>query len=513
MHYTIVQSFKLAYYSVGLVNLTLFQALDALSSASNLALIPTHTQVDQLRNVMAFLCGTRYLWCLFTLDSKGEVMSESKGGELERSLGPVMLWGLGVGYVISGMYFGWNLGLPEGGTLGLAVATFFIIIMYVTFTFSYTELACAIPKAGGVFDYAERAFGSRVGFLGGMAQIIEFVFAPPAIAFAIGTYFQKYMPGVPILAIAIVAYLLFTGLNIYGVQAAARFELVITIFAVGELLLFAGVAAPKFEWVNLTTNALPNGWAGAFAAIPFAMWFFLAIEGVANVAEETINPQRNVVIGFGSAIFTLVVLCVLTFTTAVGVGGWEQVVYPSPGAPAEDAPLPMALKLVTGENSFLYSLLIGVGLIGLVASFHGIILAAGRATFEFGRVGFAPKFLGVVHKRFKTPANALLLNTAIGILALLTGKTGEIITMACFGAATLYFVSMLSLFKLRRTQPQLERPFKVPLYPVFPLLALVLSFVALVALTIYNQGIAVIYFCIMIFSLLGFEIFRDKTKG
>jgi ethanolamine permease len=58
-----------------------------------------------------------------------------------------MLWGLGVGYVISGMYFGWNLGLEEGGTLGLAIATFFIIIMYVTFTFSYTELACAIPKA------------------------------------------------------------------------------------------------------------------------------------------------------------------------------------------------------------------------------------------------------------------------------------------------------------------------------------------------------------------------------
>ena len=58
-----------------------------------------------------------------------------------------MLWGLGVGYVISGMYFGWNLGLEKGGTLGLAIATGFIIIMYICFTFSYTELACAIPKA------------------------------------------------------------------------------------------------------------------------------------------------------------------------------------------------------------------------------------------------------------------------------------------------------------------------------------------------------------------------------
>jgi amino acid transporter len=90
--------------------------------------------------------------------------------QLKRTLGPLMLWGLGVGYVISGMYFGWNLGLPEGGTLGLAIATFFIIILYITFTFSYTELACAIPKAGGVFDYATRAMGKDIGFIAGMAH-------------------------------------------------------------------------------------------------------------------------------------------------------------------------------------------------------------------------------------------------------------------------------------------------------------------------------------------------------
>ncbi|MEL7340091.1 MAG: amino acid permease, partial [Bacteroidota bacterium] len=111
---------------------------------------------------------------------------------LKPSLGPLMLWGLGVGYVISGMYFGWNLGLPEGGTGGLAVATILVSIMYLCFTFSYTELACAIPKAGGAFDYARRALGPEFGFLGGMAQNIEFIFAPPAIAFAIGAYLGPF---------------------------------------------------------------------------------------------------------------------------------------------------------------------------------------------------------------------------------------------------------------------------------------------------------------------------------
>src|SRR6478735_5849963 len=133
--------------------------------------------------------------------------------KLKKALGPIMLWGLGVGYVISGMYFGWNLGLPEGGSLGLAIAAFFIIILYVTFTFSYTELACAIPKAGGVFDYASRAMGRRLGFIAGMAQIIEFVFAPPAIAAAIGAYFHIFFPQFSVTTIAVAAYALFTALN------------------------------------------------------------------------------------------------------------------------------------------------------------------------------------------------------------------------------------------------------------------------------------------------------------
>ena len=296
----------------------------------------------------------------------------------------------------------------------------------------------------------------------------------------------------PILAIAIFGYVLFTGLNIYGVKAAAMFELIITILAVGELLLFAGLTLPHFEWANLEHNALPHGWKGVFAAIPFAIWFFLAIEGVANVAEETVNPQRTILIGFGSAILTLVVLCLLTFTASVGVAGWEAIVY-KPDGTTSDSPLPLALGFIVGNNKLFYHLLITVGLFGLVASFHGIILVAGRSTFEFGRVRFAPAFLGKVNQRFRTPANALLLNMGIGILALLTGKTGEIITMSVFGALTLYIISMISLIRLRKKEPALPRPFRVPLYPLFPLTALCIALVSFIAMAIYNLALTGIY--------------------
>ena len=412
--------------------------------------------------------------------------------KLKRTLGPVMLWGLGVGYVISGEYFGWNLGLPLGGSYGMLAATLLVTVMYVSFIFSYTELACAIPRAGGAFVYCTRALGPSGGCVAGLVQIIEFVFAPPAIAMAIAAYINQRMDA-PVELIAIGAYLLFTGLNAWGVKQAAIFELVVTVLAVGELLLFCGLTAPSFSWEAFQQDALPNGYGGIFACLPFAIWFYLAIEGVANAAEEARDPQRNVARGFGSAMLTLVVLAVAVFFCATGVAGWNAIVYPSPGSEASDAPLPLALAHVVGADSHWYTLLLGVGLLGLIASFHGIILAAARATFEFGRSGFAPASLGKVHAGSGTPRVALLVNLLAGVIAILSGRTGEIITLACFGAVSLYALSMVALIRLRRLEPDLPRPFKAIGYPYLASLALLLSLVCLVALGWYNPRVGAVF--------------------
>lgn len=420
-----------------------------------------------------------------------------------------MLWGLGVGYVISGMYFGWNLGLEKGGTLGLAIATFFIMAMYVTFSFSYAELACAIPKAGGVFDYANKALGKNIGFIAGIAQMVEFIFAPPAIAFAIGAYFNAFFPQVPILTSAIAVYFVFTALNIYGVKAAASFEVVITVLAVGELLLFSGITLPKFKAENLIQNNFPNGWSGVFAAIPFAIWFFLGIEGVANVAEETKNPQKDISKGFGWAIFTLSILCVLVFISTIGIGGWEAIVYKNgKSGETSDSPLPLALSMITGDNHLMYHLLITVGLFGLVASFHGLVLAAGRSTYEMGRVKSIPPILGKISPRFQTPANALIGNMIIGIIALLSGKTGDIIIISVFGALTLYIISMISVMVLRKREPLMDRPFRVPVYPLFPILALIIAGISFIAMLIYNLKLGLIYSVIILGVFLLYKIFK-----
>jgi ethanolamine permease len=420
-------------------------------------------------------------------------MQDAAAPGLRRTLGPLTLWGLGVGYVISGEYFGWNLGLPLGGSYGMLAATLAITLLYVAFVCSYAELACALPRAGGAFVYCTRALGPFWGCLAGLVQIIEFVFAPPAIAMAISAYVTERVPGLDPRGVAVIAYLVFTALNAWGVRQAALFELVVTALATLELLFFVGLVAPSFDAASFARDPLPHGWSGALAAVPFAIWFYLGIEGVANAAEEARRPQRDVAIGFGAAIATLAFLALAVFFAATGVGGWRAIVYKAGSMETSDAPLPLALAQVVDRGSPLFTLLLGIGLLGLIASFHGIILAAGRATMEFGRSGFAPAILGRINQRTHTPVVALVANMVVGVLAILSGRTGDIITLACFGAVALYALAMVALFALRRREPELPRPFRAVLYPVFPGIALALSLASLVILGVYNPVIAGVF--------------------
>ncbi|HNA79837.1 MAG TPA: ethanolamine permease [Turneriella sp.] len=445
---------------------------------------------------------------------------EAKTTELKRSLGPLSVWGMGVGYVISGMYFGWNLGLPQSGPYGMLVATGIITLMYVCFVLSYSELAAAIPRAGGVFVYSQRALGAFAGFIAGLAQNIEFVFAPPAIAAAIGAYLNIFFPAIEPVGFAIAAYVLFTALNIWGVKESAAFGVFITILAVVELLLFTGLTLPHFDSAAFSRNALPSGWWGILPAIPYAIWFYLAIEGVANMAEEVKNPQRDLSLGFNLSMATLVVLAVLVFLGAVGVAGWEAVVYgstelttSSPGKLVmSDKPLPLALMRITGPNHPMYHLLVSIGLLGLIASFHGILLVAGRTTMELSRARYLHHRFARLHHTRQTPAEALVLNMLLGIAILLSGKTAEMIVLAAFGALTIYVMALVSQLVLRQTQPGLERPFRTPLFPYVPITALVIAIFSLGAMVYFNGTLFVIYVALLAAGSIYFYLVHLRRQ-
>lgn len=435
--------------------------------------------------------------------------------QLKSSLGPLHLWGIAVGLVISGEYFGWSYGWGAAGTLGFLVTTVLVAAMYTAFIFSYTELTAAIPHAGGPFAYSRRAFGPTGGLLAGLATLIEFVFAPPAIALAIGAYLNVQFPALDPKVAAVGAYIVFMGLNILGVQIAATFELVVTVLAVLELLVFMGVVAPGFS----VSNFVLNGWAGGnefggaaiagiFAAIPFAIWFFLAIEGAAMAAEEAKDPKRTIPLAYISGILTLLVLAFGVMIFAGGVGDWKAL------SNVND-PLPQAMKTVVGDSSGWLHMLVWIGLFGLVASFHGIILGYSRQFFALARAGYLPPGLAALHPRFRTPHRAIIAGGLVGIAAIysdglinLQGMTltAAMITMSVFGAIVLYILSMASLFRLRGSEPALERPFRAPGYPAVPAIALGLALVCLVAMAWFNPIIGSLFVAFMAAGYVYFQL-------
>ena len=369
-----------------------------------------------------------------------------------------------------------------------------------------------------VITYAYRAFGPVGGYIAGFATLVEFVFAPPAIAMAIGAYLNVQFPELDPKYVAVAAYIIFMGLNLIGVSVAATFELCVTILAIVELLVFMGVVAPGFSFANFVAN----GWAGSnefsgtaisgiFAAIPFAIWFFLAIEGAAMAAEEAKDPKRTIPVAFIAGILTLVVLAIGVMVFAGGAGDWSKL------ANIND-PLPQAMKMIVGDSSGWLHMLVWLGLFGLIASFHGIIMGYSRQIFALARAGFLPKSLATVNARFQTPHWAILAGGIVGILAIFSDNlivigglplTANIVTMAVFGAIVMYIISMAALFKLRRTEPKLERPFTAPLYPFAPALALALSVLSLVAMVYYNFLLAVIFAGLFV---VGFIYFKATHK-
>ncbi len=433
---------------------------------------------------------------------------------LKATLNGWHLWGLAVGLVISGEYFGWSYGWDKAGTLGFLVTSILIAVMYTTFIFSFTELTTSIPHAGGPFAYARRAFGSKAAYVAGFATLVEFVFAPPAIAMAIGAYLNVQFPTVDPKTFAMLSYLVFVALNIIGVRIAATFELFVTILAIAELLVFMGVVSPGFSMANF----MAHGWSGAetfsvasisgiVAAIPFAIWFFLAIEGVAMAAEEAEDPRKTIPKAYISGILTLVVLAMGVMIFAGGAGDWKAL------SNIND-PLPQAMKMIVGANSGWLHMLVWIGLFGLIASFHGIILGYSRQIFALSRAGYMPKYFGAVNEKFKTPHRAIIAGAVVGVLAIAGDEfqfagqtlTANLITMSVFGAIVMYILSMMSLFQLRKTEPKLDRPFKAIAYPLFPAIALIISAISLVTMIYFNQQLSLIFFGLMVLGFVYFSM-------
>ena len=408
------------------------------------------------------------------------------------------LWALGVGAVISGDFFGWNFGLASGGFGGLFIATVIITLMYAGLCFSIAEMTAALPHTGGAYSFARSSLGPWGGYITGLAENMEYILTPAVIVVGIGGYLGAIF-GTPDSWAPfwwLVSYALFIGLNIVGVEISFRFSVAITILALLILLVFYIGA---LSHVDLQTHALnipaseggskwlPFGWKGVLAALPFAIWFYLAIEQLPLAAEESHSPQKDMPKGILLGLLTLVACAFLTLFLNAGI---------APGALAlstSDEPLFDGFKTIFGAGMGSRVLAL-IAVAGLVASFHTIIYAYGRQIYSLSRAGYFPRYLSTTHGTRQTPHVALIAGGSLGfIVALVIHYSGSespvgaaLLNMAVFGAVIAYMLQMLSFILLRIQFPNIERPYRSPLGMSGAIFALLISALTLVALFVID---------------------------
>ena len=441
----------------------------------------------------------------------GGIQYEQVGAEyfekrvLRRHARAWSLWALGVGAVISGDFFGWNYGLATGGFGGLLIATVIVSVMYVCLCYSLAEMSPALPHTGGAYSFARTAMGPWAGFLTGLGENMEYVITPGVIIVSVGAYLQSIF-GTPAEAQWVwwvIVFVVFVGLNIWGVELSFKFTVFITFVAMAILIFFFLAALSVMDYGTYAldipptegnTPFMPFGWTGVFASLPFAIWFLLAIEQLPLAAEESHDPQKDMPKGLLWGILTLLILGfgTLLFNTAIPPGANKL------GASAQ--PLLDGLVGIFGEGigtKFLALLAVA----GLIASFHTIIYAYGRNIYSLSRAGYFPRWLSITHGERKTPHVALLFGGAVSLgLALamqyifgLTSYVGAaLLNLAVFGAVISYAMQGLSFYILRRDFPNIDRPYRSPLGNAGGLICCAIAVICLVAMFLneaYRPGL------------------------
>jgi ethanolamine permease len=442
---------------------------------------------------------------------------------LKGSAGTFLLWGLGVGAVISGDFYGWNYGLIAGGFWGLAIATFLMAIMYLCMVYSLAELSTALPHAGGLYSFTRNAFGPYWGFICGVVVTTEYVLATSALVYSMSHSIKPLMPIVPSYLVWLLAYSIFVAITIQSLELTLSVSLFLTLLAIMVLSIFylsmlgAGIFHAEFLF-NVPANPgesatwLPKGWQGIFAALPYAIWFYLAIEMLPLASEETDNVPKHMPAALILGMFTLIILSVFTLVLNSGVGGGAQVIGQS------KVPLGEGLEAYFGQGS-ISILVTAIALtLGLAASLPTQIYAYGRILFALSRAGYLPDWISITGKNY-TPYRALLLGAVVGLVCVILIDQGNdsvdavLLNMAVFGALISYILAMLSYIKLKFSRPDLPRPYESPLGNIGAAIGAILAIFAFVACFLvpeYQPGILGIGIVLIVATVYYFIFSRNR---
>jgi APA family basic amino acid/polyamine antiporter len=336
---------------------------------------------------------------------------------------------------------------------------------------SLAELGAAMPEAGGIYSFISRGFGRLPGFLcGWMLFTVATSGSIATLGAAFPIYLGAFVPLTPVTAklAAIVAIALMTWVNIIGVKHGARVGNVLTALKVGGLLVMVLVIfllpgpAPVAPGSVAPLPAGPVPFAAVGVALVAVLWAYEGWHDVSFAAGEIHEPQKNFprgVIGGVAIVVALYLLANLAYL---------RVLSPAEIAASDRVAL-TAMTRVTGEWGG--KLLTAAILCSILGAMNALILAGPRAYYQMAKDGLFLERVSRVHPRWQTPVEALLFQGLwSAFLVLVIGGFSQLFTYVIFGGWIFYALAVLSVIALRRREPEMTRPYRVPGYPVVPLL-------------------------------------------
>jgi basic amino acid/polyamine antiporter, APA family len=420
--------------------------------------------------------------------------AERPGQELKRSLGAFDLAMLGVGAIIGAGIFS-SVG-DTGAVAGPALAISYLLTAVACgfAALCYAEIAAMVPVAGSAYSYSYVAFGELIAWIIGWDLIIEYAIGNIYVAQSWADHFRSLLRGAfgvdfpawmstdvqtaassaftewaPMIGDRVIAFNLpaalvtvfLTIVLVIGIRESARFNAGMVVFKVLLLLAFIGIGAFFVQPANWTPFA-PHGFSGIWTGASLAFFSYIGFDAVSTAAEETANPQRNVPRGMIGSLVICTVLYILTAIITTGL-------VPSSELGGGD-PLVNALRVVGLEGAAL--VIAFGGMIAMTAVLLVFQLGQTRIFMVMARDGLLPPVFARVHPRFRTPhISTILVGIVVAILpSFLTSE--QALHLTNIGTLFAFFLVSAGVIALRRIEPDRERPFKVPLYPLSPLLAM-----------------------------------------
>ncbi len=412
-----------------------------------------------------------------------EHLARETGGDdgLKRAVGVLDLTALGIGAIIGTGIFviiGEAIG-DAGPSIVLSFALAGITCLFSAL--SYGELASSIPVSGSAYTYGYATLGELVGWIIGWDLILEYGVSVAAVAVGWGGYLQSLLDSLFGISLpdsisappgdggsfnlpAMFLVLAVTGVLIYGIRESARANTIMVAVKILILAFFILVGFASINGDNYSPWA-PNGVSGTVDAAALIFFAYIGFDAVSTSGEEATNAQRDLPIAIIGSLLIATLLYILVAIVAVGL-------VPSKVLAGSDAPLSDAIKIGAGLD-WAGDLLSFGALVAITSVTLTILYGQTRIFFAMSRDGLLPKVFSRLTVR-RTPAvTTLMFGILTAIMAALL-PLSEIAKLVNIGTLFAFLIVNIGVIILRRTQPDLERGFRVPFVPVFPLIGAVL---------------------------------------